>query len=58
MKLRDLRPDSWSGEPLRLGNLYDSRETAAVISTKRVVPKTVTIVSNGQIIGKRTIFSK
>lgn len=58
MKLRDLRPGSWSGEPMVLGKLYDPKDTARVIHSTKVAPKTVTIVSNNQIIGKRTIWSK
>lgn len=58
MKLKDLRPGSWSGEPMVLGKLYDAGETARLVHSKKISPKTVTIVSNGQIIGKRTIWSK
>jgi hypothetical protein len=41
-----------------LGKLYDPKDTARVIHSTKVTPKTVTIVSNNQIIGKRTIWSK
>lgn len=58
MKLKDLRPGSWTGEPMVLGKLYDPADTARVIHSTKVTPKTVTIVSNNQIIGKRTIWSK
>ena len=43
---------------MTLGKLYDAGDTARVIHTTKVTPKTVTIVSNNQIIGKRTIWSK
>jgi len=60
VKLRDLLPDSWSGEPLVLGDLYDAKETERVIKSTRVVPKTVTLVDpiTKTIYGKRTIHSK
>lgn len=58
MKVRDLVPGSWSGQPLTLGSLYSAADVTKAVKTTRVVPKTVTIVSNGQIIGKRTIYSK
>jgi hypothetical protein len=60
MKLRDLVPGSWSGEPLTIGNLYSMPAIAQAIATTRVVPKTVTLVDpiTKTIYGKRTIISK
>jgi hypothetical protein len=60
MKLRDLVPGSWSGEPLTLSNLYSMPATARAIATTRVVPKTVKLVDpiTKTIYGKRTIMSK
>jgi hypothetical protein len=58
MKVRDLVPDSWSGEPLVLGKLYDAGETARVIHSTKVTPKTVIVSTKNAIVGKRTIMSK
>ncbi len=61
MKLRDLVPDVWSSKKeLKPLNLYSMADTMKATSATKVEPKTVTIVnhSTGEIIGKRTIYSK
>lgn len=61
MKLRDLVPDVWSSKKeLKPLNLYSYADAKKATSMTRVEPKTVTITnkSTGEIIGKRTIYSK
>ena len=61
MKLRDLVPDLWSStKELKPLNMYSISDTVKAISSTKVEPKTVTVInhSTGEIIGKRTIYSK
>lgn len=61
MKLRDLVPDAWSSnKELKPLNLYSASDTAKAVSATKVEPKTVVVRNNstGEIIGKRTIYSK
>jgi hypothetical protein len=59
MKVKDLVGDVWSGKPLKLRNMFSSKDTQVVLSTK-VSAQTVTVknTSTGEIIGKRTVYQK
>ena len=59
MKVKDLFAGVWTGAPLKLRNMYNSKDLNSALNGK-VTAQTVTLknAQTGEITGKRTIYQK
>lgn len=59
MKVKDLLPDVWAADELKVGDMNDYEELKRALKRK---PRAQTVVvknnQTGEIVGKRTIYQK
>lgn len=58
MKIKDLFPDN--SPPLKIGNMFNSKEIDKAINTKNIVKRTVTLRNGvtGEVVCQRSIMTK